>query len=145
MAEILGAKSETDLETARLVGTAWALTGMMRAFPFSLRQRRIMMPMELLRKYEVNRQDLIELRNPENLRPAVEEICQQAHELLTKARRNRSAISKSILPALHLAGFADGYLKQLEKAGYDTFSPILAQPPALRSLGLIARHILRRF
>ena len=70
---------------------------------------------------------------------------QEARNLIIKARNNRSSISKSILPALHLAGFADGYLKQLEKAGYDTFSPILAQPPALRSLGLIARHIFRRY
>ncbi|RED51049.1 phytoene/squalene synthase family protein [Aestuariispira insulae] len=144
-AEALGCSEEVSKRAARQIGTAWALVGTMRALPFTLRQKQILIPTDLLEKYGVDRQDLLELRNPDTLKPAVREICQEATGLIRQVRKERSKIESKALPALHLASFAESYLGQLEKAGYDTYSPLLAQPSSLRNLKLIVRHLLRRF
>ena len=145
MVEVLGATSETDRQIALDLGTAWALVGIVRSLPFSLRQKRIMIPSELIRRHQINRQDLLELRNPESLKPALCDICDLARGLIVKARTKTNQSDKNALPAFHIAGFADSYLRQLEKAGYDTFSPSLARPATFRNLGLISRHLLRKF
>ena len=144
-AEALGVQDPETKKAARQIGTAWALVGIVRALPFTLRQKRIMIPKDLSEKYGIDRSDLLELRNPESLKGAVEEICQQAAGLIRQVRQHAREIDRNALPALHLAGFADSYLSQLRKAGYDTWSPTLARPASLRNLRLIVRHLFRRF
>lgn len=143
--EMLGGTDDRERSTARLVGTAWALTGLVRALPFQAQKRRSMLPGDLLDRHGVSRQDIHELRQPEALFPAVQEVCGLAGDKLSEARAGRSGIGRRQLPALHIASLTQSYLKQLRKMAYNPYDPRMATKPVSRTMRMMLRHWTNRF
>lgn len=116
-----GEANDETVAAARLIGTAWALTGLVRAVAFHAQARRLFLPEDLVRDFGVDRSALLELRPTENLDKVVRAIVDRARELLDEARENRVAVSRRARSPLLLATLADGYIAAIARHGYDPF------------------------
>lgn len=143
--EALGARSDTATKAAHHVGIAWALTGIVRAMPFHLSQRRVYMPDELVRRHEIDRRNLMEMRPEPAVAAAVSDIAARARQHLEKARALRADIPKKALPALLLASIADMHLRRLARAGYDPFDSRLTVPTRFLGIRLAWKMMTERY
>lgn len=143
--EVLGARSDATEAAAQDVGTAWALTGLMRAVPFHGRRRQSHLPQDLVRAAGLDTSKLFDRGPQPELAGVVAQVAERARVLLSEARRQARQVPKRAAPALLIASLAESYLNALEKAGYDPFNPSLGAPRVGRLLRLYGRHLLGRF
>jgi NADH dehydrogenase [ubiquinone] 1 alpha subcomplex assembly factor 6 len=116
--EVLGQADGAAAEAGRNIGIAWALTGLMRAVPFHARAGRVYLPETLCREAGL---DMSDIRPGPPLAHVVVAVVAEARRHLDAARRHRRAVPGRALAALLPGVLADGYLKTLEKAGFDPF------------------------
>jgi len=138
--------AKAALTAGRAVGIAWALTGLLRAAPFHLRQRRVLLPADLLAKQSLSAARLIDWRpDRQALAPVVMAVVAAARVHLAAARTQAKHIPAAALPALLPATLADLYLDGIVRAGYDIFSPRHQVRHPLRPLWLAWRVWRRRY
>lgn len=132
--EVLGVRDDASTRAGRHVGTAWALTGLLRAVLFHARANRFLMPQDLMAAENLTGHDLQEQRNAVRIAAVVAQIAATARAHITKARSYRKSVDPRALPALLPATLADAYLKGLERRRFDVFDPrhALQRPAALR-------------
>ncbi len=142
-----GQISDEIRKVARQVGTAWALIGLMRALPFQLRERRVMIPSEVLDEFGVSEGDLSACTPTEGLRHSVEHVCERASSLLVEARTQPVALRarREAFGALSLGVLADHYLRHLKKVGFETFDPRMAARPVTLVPALYLRSLRGRY
>lgn len=143
--EALGVRSDTADLVARHVGIAWSLTGLIRAMPFHLSQRRLYIPEDLIDRHGIERRNLMELRPEPAIAGAVQDIAVHARDHLEKARALRDSVPKTALPALLLAPLTDMYLRRLAKAAYDPFDTHLTLPGRFVGIRLAMTMMLGRY
>ena len=143
--ESLGVRSEAVMTAGRHVGMAWALTGLIRAMPFHLAQRRVYLPEELIGRHGVERRDLMELRPAPSIAAAVQDIAALARTHLDKAHALRRNVPKAAIPALLSATLSDLYLRRLDRAGYDPFDPGLFAPSSFVGIRLAMKMMVGRY
>ena len=102
---------------AEQVGTAWALTGLMRAIPFHFAGGRIFMPKQMLLAAGLTDPTKPDAEQTAALANVLREIAERARALLAQARQ--VGVARQVQPALLLAILTDHYLKALAKAEYD--------------------------
>lgn len=134
--QVLGARDPASMEAARLVGNAWALTGILRATPFLARGHRSRLPLTLMTEYRVTEPALFDGKPEPGLARVAEAIADTARSLLKQARALRGQVPKTALPALLPAILADHYLGRIAKTGYDLMSPALLRPSIGRPLAV---------
>lgn len=119
--QVTGAGRTAAADIARSIGTAWALTGLLRAVPFHARQRRLYLPQDRLMDHSVRTQGLFDLKPTPGLAEVVRDIGLYARELLDEAPRVLSGVSKAARSPALIASLARYYLADLERAGWDPF------------------------
>lgn len=139
--EILGIRDAAAQAAGQLVGTAWALTGLMRALPFHLRQGRNILPRDVMARNGVDEGRLRELKPAENVSKAVEEISLTAMEKIKESRLVVAGKKSGALPALLPGALAEGYLCRLSRLGHDPFDRGNATPLRLRSWRVMLRAL----
>jgi phytoene synthase len=130
---------------AEPIGTAYGLTGLLRALPVHARQRRVYLPTKLVEEVAVEMGQLFELKPHEGLRHAVRRLAQRAEDILAAARDDARAVPKGARTPLMLGALADSHLKVLRKADYDVFDPRVGMAHPWRQLALAWRHRRGRF
>lgn len=130
--------------TIRLAGIAYALTGLLRALPAHASQGRLYLPLDLLRKHDVDPHRIFAGETPEGLRAIVDEIATRARGLLAEARAS-GKIDRIILPALLPASLCDRYLDLMTAPGFDPFRDPTEVPAYRRQLRLVGRSLIGRF
>ncbi len=120
--EALGARDRASQAAARHVGIAWALTGLLRAVPFHARQRRLMLPGDVVGEAALDPHDLFELRQPKEVRPVAARVAARARDHLEQAERLRGQVPRAAVPGLLPATLARRYLKVLAKHDHDPFA-----------------------
>jgi phytoene synthase len=143
--QVLGAREAAVEETARQVGTGYALVGLLRAIPFHARAGRTYIPAEIAERTGLDPGDYAAGRSTPALRAAVREIAGAATRHLRAAREGRAAIPRSAIAALLPATVADRFLARLRRAEYDPFAPALAMPDPRQIWRLAAAALLSRF
>lgn len=143
--EVLGARDEASGTAGRHIGIAWALTGLVRAVPFHARQRRLLLPGDLVREAELDLHDLFELREPRAAATVVRQVAQRAHEHLAHARARRRSVPREAVPALLPGTLAQRYLGVLRRHGHDPFAARVQMPPPDRPLRLLWASATGRF
>ncbi len=121
---------------AEAAGTAFALTGLMRAVPFHAADRRIYLPADLLDNAGIPAADLFEGRAHAGLGRAVAPVLDRARTLLAETSAGAKAAPRRVRPALLPAVLGALYLRRLDAAGNDPFSPALAVSPLKRQFSL---------
>ena len=115
---------------ARHAGTAWALTGLLRAVPFHASRNRTVLPAELFARHRVipcaAKGRSLDARA---LAPLAAEIAGLASNHLAEARRAAKIIPKAARPALLLVSLAERYLAALERSGHDVTAFTVQRQP----------------
>jgi NADH dehydrogenase [ubiquinone] 1 alpha subcomplex assembly factor 6 len=132
---VLGVRGGEADATARELGIAWALVGLMRSVPFHAAQRRLYLPGDLLDAAGASLPHLFERGRGAGIEPVIKRLAEEAQNHLAAARRHGRALPRAALPALLTARLADGYLTNLRRAGYDPF----ALPAAASRAGAVLR------
>ncbi|MEQ8450026.1 MAG: phytoene/squalene synthase family protein [Nitratireductor sp.] len=137
-AQILGAEETPDgAEAARHVGIAYALTGQIRALPYSLPHRRTLLPREPLRAAGADEQVMYRAKPDPKIAAGVGALLEQAEAHLTAARSLRDRVPDAATPAFLAARLATAYVKQLRRVGGDPFDGRLERRPPTRILSLM--------
>lgn len=126
--EILGARDPDCQAVARSVGTAWALTGLLRAVPFHAAAGRLYLPASLLAEQGVSPQDVLAGRHSPGLAGVAEALAGVARRHLAEARHRHRHIPRTALPGLLTAPLAESYLGALTRNGFNLFERTWAQP-----------------
>ncbi|MFH1803590.1 MAG: phytoene/squalene synthase family protein [Pseudomonadota bacterium] len=142
-AGVLGATNVEAKDAARRAGLAYGMVGILRAMVFHGRAKRLYMPQDRIAEHKVAQGDLFEFRGTEPVRALVRELAETAQSHIKAARKMRRDLPKMALPAALPLVLAEGYLKKLEKSGFDPFSAEfgLARPASfmLTLRGIIGR------
>lgn len=114
--------ADADAGPAKRLGTGYALAGLLRAVPFFARQRRILLPADLLAKAGLAAETIHEGKAGAAIAACVEPIARLALDLLeTNVPRS------GLVPALP-AALAKLSLRRLAANGFDPFAPALQSP-----------------
>jgi NADH dehydrogenase [ubiquinone] 1 alpha subcomplex assembly factor 6 len=138
--EVLEVRDTAAIESARHVGIAHALSGLLRAVPFLAVAGRTIIPCDIAAR---NGLEFGGRRSSSALCAAVAEIAAVASRHLGAARVHptpRAAIS-ALLPAV----IARRSLTRLERAGYDPFEVALATPDRLQGWRFATAALFNRF
>lgn len=142
---ILGTSDEAFHAAGGLVGTAFALTGLMRALPHQLRQGRCLLPRDVMARHGLEEQTVRDMTPSNDIRKSVQEICVIALEQLEESRLIIPGKIGPALPALLPATLAEVYLARLSRLGHDPFDAGNAPPVRLRSWRLMIRALAGRY
>ncbi|NQW08485.1 MAG: squalene/phytoene synthase family protein [Alphaproteobacteria bacterium] len=135
LARVLGA----DEGSARLVGTAWALLGLVRALPVLIAHGRSPLPHSLLQKNNLSNQKITDKPGSVSLSPVVRPVIERAKIQMHQARDTPGFRAANARPLRLLADRAGDVVRTIEAVGCEPFDPRLAVIPP----GLIWRHARR--
>jgi NADH dehydrogenase [ubiquinone] 1 alpha subcomplex assembly factor 6 len=126
---LLAAGETAGDDAAKAAGTAYALTGLLRATSVHLCQRRCYLPEDLLHKAGTDTYDLYEGKGLEKLKPVVQEVVRFTREQI----RRIPSKPRHLRLLRKISGI---YLAQIEKADFNLYSSALLRPPPLLALRL---------
>jgi phytoene synthase len=116
-------------------GTAYALTGILRAAPHLLAQQRVLLPLDLLAAQGLTPEAAYQTEAGTALRPVFTQIATEAEIQLNRARQQK--IVRAALPALLPATLAGLALKALRRNNHDPVAAETAITPLKRQMALL--------
>jgi len=138
-------KAEQAAEILKPAGIAFALTGLLRALPIHASQGRLYLPLELMRKHDVDPHQIFAGEMSEGLRAIINEIADAAKKHLAVSRSGKTHPAKEVLPTLWPASLSDLYLKQITAPSFNPFTDSTEIPAFRRQLRLLGRKLTGRF
>lgn len=109
-------------------GVAYALTGLMRAFPWHAAAGQVYVPADILARNGVIRDDIVRGRGGPGVLYSLKELRTIARRHLAKLRNLSDTIPPAIVPAFLPVALVEPYLKRMERSGYDPFRSIITLP-----------------
>jgi phytoene synthase len=126
-AQILaGAEAEATDAVATSAGIAYAIAGLIRAFPLHAARRQLYVPLELIERQEVEPQDIFAGRSSKNLRAALAELQAVARRHLLAAHQQIATLPDAALPAFLPVALVRPALDRLARC--DPFAPAELSP-----------------
>lgn len=122
-------------ETIRLAGTAYALTGILRAVPFHAAQQRVLLPESLLVAGGIAPEEVYRRPLGTAAFAAMREAGLEAARRIAMARRR--PVPRAALPALLPLRLAALHLRRLERAGFDPSDPRLTISQPRKQIALL--------
>jgi phytoene synthase len=118
---ILGG-NELDLgETATHAGIAYAIAGLLQAFPVHAARGQLYLPRDLLERHGIVRQDIYAGQTTAGLLAALSELRQQARHHLAELEEWRSLVPPEASPAFLPVSLVPAILASMERPSYDPF------------------------
>ncbi|HEY8384294.1 MAG TPA: phytoene/squalene synthase family protein [Microvirga sp.] len=109
-------------DAAGHAGVAYAITGLLRAFPWHARQGQLYLPLDLLAKHGVVREDVVSGRGGPGLVGAMADLRALARRHLAQARPLIASAPAAARPAFRPLALVEPYLRQMERRDYDPFN-----------------------
>ena len=125
-AEMLGGGASAELLTLD-AGIAYAIAGVLHGIGRHVARRQLYVPLDVLNRHHVNRDDIFAGRIGDALRAALGDMRALARRHLAAAQAKQPLAPPAILPALLPAALVAPALRQMERAGYQ---PLLFEPIA---------------
>jgi phytoene synthase len=119
-------KGEVTEPVANPAGIAYAIAGLIRAFPLHAARRQLYVPLEVLERHGVEPQDIFAGRSSQNLRAALTELQAVARRHLLAAHQQIATLPDAALPAFLHVALVRPALDRL--AGRDPFAPVELSP-----------------
>jgi 15-cis-phytoene synthase len=129
-------------DAAGHTGVAYAITGLLRAFPWHARRGQVYIPADVLGRHGVSREDIVSGRGGPGLVSALADMRAAARDHLERARKLRATIPPAIAPAFLPGSLVPAYLKEMERRGYDPFRTVI-DLPRWRKLWVLRRAARR--
>jgi phytoene synthase len=108
-------------EAAGHAGVAYALTGLLRAFPWTSRAGQVFVPIEVLDTHRVMPSQIRQGQNSPGLAAALADVRARARQHLVETRARIATIPRVIAPAFLPVALVDPYLKAMDRRDYDPF------------------------
>jgi phytoene synthase len=108
-------------DCVRHAGIAYAIAGVLRAFPWHAARRQIYVPIEVLQRHGARAEDVFAGKATIELRAALAEMRLHARQHLTAARSLIGAMPENIAPAVLPVALVRSSLKRMERRRYDPF------------------------
>jgi 15-cis-phytoene synthase len=105
-------------------GLGYAIAGLLQAFPVHAARGQLFLPLEVLERHGVQRQDFAARQATPELRTAFAEMRLQARQHLAQAARLADGIPAAGLPALLPVALVRAVLDHMERDDYDPFAPV---------------------
>ena len=116
-------------DAAGHAGVAYAVTGLLRAFPWHARRGQVYLPADILGRHGVVRDDVVSGRGGPGLLGALADLRGVARRHLALARTLRGALAAPALPAFRSLALVEPYLNLMERPGYDPFTTVVDLAP----------------
>ncbi len=129
----LGARADDTVIDA--AGTAYALTGILRAAPHLLARQRVLLPSDLLKAQGLSPEAAYQAATGAALQPVYARIAAEAEEWLQRARHQKSP--RAALPALLPATLAGLSLKALRRSSHDPVAAEIMITPLKKQMTLL--------
>lgn len=110
-----------NADAAGHAGVAYAITGLLRAFPWHARRGQVFIPSEVLARHGVVREDIVSGRGGPGLMGALSDMRAVARWHLQQTRGLRATIPPKVGPAFRSLALVEPYLQRMETADYDPF------------------------
>ncbi|MBI36363.1 MAG: hypothetical protein CL568_02115 [Alphaproteobacteria bacterium] len=135
---VLGYSKGAPIKAANLIGTAWALIGLMRSVGFHAQNKRVYIPESLIMNYNLSKTNLLNPSSVGQLKEAIKEVVCKAEEKIVEARDLKNDIPKGANSVLLLAAIADSYISLLKNERFDP--TVSVQSSNLKALKLTIRN-----
>jgi phytoene synthase len=128
-ATILDPSQPTDgLGAAEHGGAAYALTGLLRAFPWTSARGQLFIPLDILDKHGLDRAAVAAGATTPALRSALADLRAIARENLDSFLNRIDGLPDGCRAAFLPVALSEPYLRQMEKKGYDPFATVVDAP-----------------
>lgn len=118
-------------EAAGHAGVAYAVTGLLRAFPIHARRGQCYVPLDLLKKHGLTRDDAVSGRASPALKAALADMRALARRHYEAALAALAGVDPAELPAFLPLVLVPGDLRRMERP-HDPFKAVPAMPPLAR-------------
>lgn len=112
-------------EAAGHAGVAYAITGLLRAFPWHAMRGQVYVPKEYLLQHGATRDDVASGRGGPGVNAAMADMRELARRHLQRTRDLRQSIAPVIVPAFLPTAVVGHYLALMEKPDYDPFTSVI--------------------
>ena len=109
-------------------GLAYGLTGLLRALPWHLAQKRLYLPADLLDRHGVPREAVLEGRSVPGLDPCIQALRGEAERHLTEARLLLAPLPRDLRPAFLTLALVSPRLAAI-RPGRDALKPVDVELP----------------
>lgn len=109
-------------------GVAYALTGLMRAFPWHAAEGQVYLPADILVRNGVTRDDIVRGRGGPGVLYTLKELREIARSHLTRLTSLADTIPPAVRSAFLPVALVEPYLRQMERSGYDPYRSIITLP-----------------
>ncbi len=123
-------QSEID-SVLKSIASRYALVGLVRAVPYMILQRRLMLPQDVLAQHEVSEQKLIDFNDLSKIPDIIKDVLNNNNQLQnaqSKFLKNVCAMTKT-------------YERQIRQADYDVYNPVATSPKRFMFLQLWLKNI----
>jgi phytoene synthase len=121
VAKLLAGNAASAAEAAEPAGIAYAITGLMRAFPLHAARGQLYLPIDLLARHGASRDDILSGRATPELFHALTELRDHARRHLMQLRACLASVSRDAHLAFLPAALVEAYLAPMQRPGYDPF------------------------
>jgi 15-cis-phytoene synthase len=129
---LLGRADPALSDAAGHAGAAIALTGLMRALPLHAARGQCFLPLDVLQRHGLTREDVVKRKAGPGLAAALAELRARAAHHVKAAHAALSHVPAQAVPAFLPLALVAGDLKALARAG-DPFTRIVGLPPCARA------------
>jgi 15-cis-phytoene synthase len=126
---------------AHHAGLAYALAGLLKAFPIHAARGQLYLPIELLQRHGARREEIANRQATPQLRAALADLRRDARMHLSAARPLLAKAAPAVIPALLPLAPVGEILARMERSDYDPFVPF--EIPQWRRQWLIWRATTR--
>jgi 15-cis-phytoene synthase len=119
--QILANGKTSDLALVAPAGIAYAITGLLRAFPHHAARGQVFIPDELLSCNGISRETIFSARTSKGLAAALSTLRRHARGQLGTARAPLAGLPDQLIPALLPVALVPLYLDRMEQPDYDPF------------------------
>lgn len=123
-------------------GVAYAITGLLRAFPFHARRHQCYIPHEALITCGVSHEDIFAGKDSDNLRAALHAMRLRAHQHLDEVSGKLCTLPRTCRAAFFPVCLTRDYLGQMEQPGYNPFTTRIDLSP-LRKMWIFGKSALK--
>lgn len=121
-------KDPGTADAAGHAGVAYAIAGLLRAFPIHARQGQLYVPTEILAGHGVVRDDVVTGRGGPGLKGALADLRAVARKHLDLVQALRAKIPSPAKPAFRQLALVRPYLKAMERSDYDPLHTMVDLP-----------------
>jgi phytoene synthase len=123
-------------DAAGHAGVAYAMTGLLRAFPWHARGGQVYLPKDILDRHGVVREDIVTGRGGPGLLGALADMRAVARRHLDQARRLKGSVPAAVRPAFQPLALVEPSLRAMERRDYDPFRTAVELPQWRRLFAL---------